>query len=101
MTTRMKRGQPVAVCYDGKWGRRVRGEVVAADAGSITVVFQRWASDDKKTVIHKFRRRSNGKKFGGLPHYHGGFIPAEDSVMVGLFGMPGEWYSVFKWKTKT
>lgn len=25
----MKRGTVVAVCHDGKWGRRVKGEVVA------------------------------------------------------------------------
>lgn len=29
----MKRGAKVAVCHDGKWGRRVQGEVVATRRG--------------------------------------------------------------------
>lgn len=29
----MKRGTQVAVCHDGKWGRRVQGEVVATRNG--------------------------------------------------------------------
>lgn len=29
----MKRGDKVAVCHDGKWGRRVEGEVVATRNG--------------------------------------------------------------------
>jgi len=30
----MKRGTEVAVCHDGKWGRRVKGVVVATAKGS-------------------------------------------------------------------
>lgn len=29
----MKRGTIVAVCHDGKWGRRVKGEVIATRRG--------------------------------------------------------------------
>ena len=42
----MKRGDKVFVCYDGKWGRRVVGEVLAtAQTSRIQVRFQEYAGD--------------------------------------------------------
>ena len=61
----MKRGQKVFVCHDGKWGRRVEGEVIQTDNGSrIKVGFMNndkyiefWAR--KVSTIH-YRRQNPG-----------------------------------------
>lgn len=91
----MKRGDRVYVCYDGKWGRRVVGEVLATKQTSrVQVKFQEYASD--RQLTHWFRRRSRPKRYGGRPHYYGGFVPVEDSLMRMAYGLPGDWYSVFK-----
>ncbi len=49
----MKRGTKVAVCHDGKWGRRVAGEVIATRQGHHILV--RFEFDDK--VVEFWARR--------------------------------------------
>ena len=92
-----KLGQKVAVCYDGKWGRRVMGEIIATHRGSaITVRFQEWAGES--ILTHKFRRRARKKIFGGPPHYWGGYVPVADSLMRSLWGASGDYYAVWEWE---
>lgn len=93
----MKRGDYVAVCYDGKWGRRVRGEVIATRKGSrILVRFPEWANEDN-ILEHWFPVRRLKTRFGGPRKNYAGFVPVEKSIMRGLFGMPGDWYCVWPW----
>lgn len=52
----MKRGQKVHVCHDGKWGRRVLGEVVQQHNGHhITVRFT--PRGETEPLTFKARRR--------------------------------------------
>ena len=93
----MKRGDHVAVCYDGKWGRRVKGEVIATRKGSrILVRFPEWANEEN-IIEHWFPVRKLGSKWGGPRKNYAGFVQVEKSIMRGLFGMPGDWYSVWPW----
>ena len=93
----MKRGDIVAVCYDGKWGRRVKGEVIATRKGSrILVRFPEWANEDN-IIEHWFKVRRLHTKFGGPRKNYGGFVNVDKSIMRGLFGMPGDWYCVWPW----
>ena len=93
----MKRGNFVAVCYDGKWGRRVKGEVIATRKGSrILVRFPEYANEDN-IIEHWFKVRKLPTKFGGPRKNYGGFVQVEKSIMRGLFGMPGDWYTVWPW----
>ena len=93
----MKRGDKVAVCYDGKWGRRVLGEVIATKQTSrIQVRFKEYAGEE--ILTHWFRKRKRSRRHGGRPFYYGGFVPVDKSLMQSMFGMPGDWYSIFKEK---
>lgn len=94
----MKRGQTVAVCYDGKYGRRVKGVVTKQHNGHhVTVRFTPWPDGDKEVEI-KFRQRKhrNHKFFGGWARYADALMP----VLFPMFGAtaPGDYYSVLKWK---
>jgi hypothetical protein len=94
----MKRGDKCYVCYDGKWGRRVLGEVIATKYKRIQVRFPEWASDDGTVLTHWFHQRTR-KRYGfGRRKYYGGFVPVKQSLMGNLFGLPGDWYRVFKCK---
>lgn len=91
----MKRGDQVSVCYDGKWGRRVDGTVLATDRGGrILVRFIPWANDIETPVEHWFRLRRRSTRYGGPRKYFAGFVPAQDSLMRNLFGAHGDWYEV-------
>lgn len=93
----MKRSDSVAVCYDGKWGRRVKGEVIATRKGSrILVRFPEYANPDN-IIEHWFPVRKLKTKFGGPRKNYAGFVQVDKSIMKGLFGMPGDWYSVWPW----
>lgn len=93
----MKRGDFVAVCYDGKWGRRVKGEVIATRNGSrVLVRFPEYANEDN-IIEHWFRVRNLKTKWGGPRKNYAGFVQVEKSIMRGLFGLPGDWYSVYPW----
>ena len=83
----MKRGKKVAVCHDGKWGRKVQGEVVATRRGHhIKVSFPRPESGEpvefwarKMPTI-----RHSGKRYA----YFGGWADID-------WFCP--WYAVHKW----
>ena len=83
----MKRGKKVAVCHDGKWGRKVQGEVVATRRGHhIKVSFPRPESGEpvefwarKMPTI-----RHSGKRYA----YFGGWASID-------WFCP--WYAVHKW----
>ncbi len=94
----MKTGSKCFVCYDGKYGRRVLGEVIATKQSKILVQFPEWASEDGTVLQHWFRRKSRGVMFGGPRYYYSGYVPTKDSVMNKLFGAPGDYYRVFKFK---
>ena len=93
----MKRGQTVAVCYDGKWGRRVKGVVIATKQSRICVRFNLW-SDPAVQVTHWFHARRKGRKYGGPSKRHAGFVPVDDSLMQKLGIGPGDWYAIYKWR---
>ena len=91
----MKRGDQVSVCYDGKWGRRVEGTVLATDRGGrILVRFVPWASDLENPVDHWFHVRRRSTRYGGPRKYFAGFVPVQDSLMRNLYGTHGDWYEV-------
>lgn len=93
----MKRGDFVAVCYDGKWGRRVKGQVIATHKGSrILVRFPEYANEDN-IIEHWFRVRKLLTIWGGPRKNYAGYVQVEKSIMRGLFGMPGDWYTVWPW----
>jgi hypothetical protein len=95
---KMKRGDVVAVCYDGKWGRRVKGEVIATCKGyKILVRFPEWG-EEHNIIEHWFKVRRHEIKYGGARKYFGGFVPVEKSLMKMLFNLPGDWYAVYKWE---
>jgi hypothetical protein len=98
----MKRGQIVAVCYDGKWSRKVPGRVLATKNGyKILVEFTEWAYDDNsKPIQHWFRVRAPKRRWGQAKSF-AGFVPVGKSIMAHLFGAPGDYYSVHKWKPNT
>ena len=82
----MKIGTQVAVCHDGKWGRRVEGVVIGTRRGHhIKVKFlsrdgqhqEFWAR-----VIPTTHKWSNYKHFGG-------WVNTDDWC---------PWYAVYKWK---
>jgi hypothetical protein len=94
----MKRGNTVAVCYDGKWGRRVKGEVIATCKGhKILVRFPEWGKEHK-IIEHWFKVKRRKIKYGGPRKYFAGWVPVERSLMQILFGVPGDWYAVYKWE---
>ena len=93
----MKRGDTVAVCYDGKWSRRVKGIVLATrQTGRIQVRFNSY--DDDTETTKWFPRRSRPHRHGGKPFYYGGHVTDDTSLGSVLFGMPGDWYSVYEWE---
>lgn len=78
----MKRGTKVAVCHDGKWGRRVQGEVIATRNGHhIKVSFPHPETGE---LVELWARRMSGK-YG----HFGGWAPID-------WFCP--WYSVYKWR---
>lgn len=97
----MKRGMKVAVCYDGKYGRRVPGIVTATRRGHhIKVRFIPYASEDNTEVESWFRIKRS--KCNGQRKYFGGWARYENALMPMLFTMfgataPGDYYTVHKW----
>ena len=94
----MKRGTKVAVCHDGKWGRRVQGEVIATRNGHhIKVSFPHpetgnpvefWAR--RRPAIRKSRNKPPSCLYWGK-HYawFAGWADID-------YFCP--WFSVSKWK---
>lgn len=97
----MKRGDKVAVCHDGKWGRRVLGEVVATRNGHhIKVAFPHpendsvvefWARKEKPVRYQQIKQRNGYCKIICLKSYtyFGGWADID---------WFSPWYSVHKWK---
>jgi hypothetical protein len=50
----LSKGSTVACCYDGKWGRAVKGTVVKRNSSNIWVKFIPWAVEEKTEVVVKF-----------------------------------------------
>lgn len=94
----MKRGDKVAVCYDGKWGRRVPGTVLATKNGyRILVEFNEYACDEGDAPVqHWFRVRAPERRWGQAKMF-AGYVKVKRSLMQGLFGVPGDYYTVYKW----
>jgi len=91
----MKYGDEVAVCYDGKWGRRVKGKVIKTHNGHhITVRHPLYA--DEGVVETRFRRKDRGRY--ARKRIFSGWVRHSDALMPMLFGAPGDWYSVVKWR---
>lgn len=76
--TKLRRGTVVGVCYDGKWGRAVKGTVVSADKRRTVVSFLPWPSGEKPVTV----RFIEG----------GGWAPPE--LMGSMFGLRGDWYRI-------
>jgi hypothetical protein len=96
----MKRGTVVAVCHDGKWGRRVKGVVVETRKGHhIKVKFPNPASETEEEVEFWARRspavRHERRKPGSCiiyskrPVTFGGWADIE-------YFCP--WFAVSKWR---
>lgn len=111
MTKQIKRGSDVAVCYDGKVSRRIKGTVLSAHSDKILVSF---TTPDDRQVTHWFKRvrkrhaltlqtgRNVNKSFkrsNSFPLYHG-YVPGTEqdrALMTMLFGAPGDYYRVMPW----
>lgn len=50
----LSKGSAVACCYDGKWGRAVKGTVIKRNSSNIWVKFIPWATEDKEEITVKF-----------------------------------------------
>lgn len=84
-------GKVVAVCYDGKWGRAQRGEIIAVTRLHFDVAFTPWANDEAGIValrVHRRIGRHRASCWGGWLTGHG-----EGGIMRWL-GCRGDWYSV-------
>lgn len=98
---RMARGTDVAVCYDGKLGRRVLGVVTEVRGnGYIKVRFVPYEADDKTEIESWFHKiPGSGDCFEGVVVY-------ENALMPKLFPMlgataQGDYYTVHKWNNPT
>ena len=96
----MKIGSKCFVCYDGKYGRRVIGEVIATKQSKILVQFPQYASKTGTILQHWFHRKNRSTRYGGPRYSYAGFVPENDSVMEAMYNLPGSWYRVFKFKQK-
>lgn len=95
----MKRGAKVAVCYDGKFSRKMPGEVVDTHNGyRIKVRFQLWEEFPGPFIEVWFPLRMTGRRWGGAPKQFAGWVRTENSLMRNMFGVPGCWYSVVRWR---
>ena len=84
----MKRGQFVSVCYDGKYSRRVKGEVIKQHNGHhISVKFIPWDNPEHGEVIVKFRKRNRKQQWEG-------FTKDDGSIHTNLFGAVGSYFRV-------
>lgn len=81
-----KVGDSVWCCYDGKFSRRIKGSVVKVRGCFIYVASRRWGGDGEVFAAW-FPRRSE-QSFGAI-------VPQKDSLMDSLFGLGGDWYSVY------
>ena len=81
-----KKGDTVAVCYDGKLGRYVKGKVLKRRGFAVLVKFDEWAGDTKN--IEKWFVRITDWSFGG-------WVDVDKSLMRGFLGCPGDWYGVY------
>jgi hypothetical protein len=98
----MKRGIAVAVCHDGKWGRRVKGVVIGTRKGSFIKVRFPHPADDTPveawfrvipTIHHRQVKRSRwGATITGKNYKHfGGWVDIQ-------WFCP--WFAVYKWPRK-
>jgi hypothetical protein len=95
----MKRGQTVAVCYDGKWSRRVPGHILATKHGyKILVEFMEWAGEEGTEPIRHWFRVRPAKRRWRQEKFFAGYVPVKKSIMEHLFGAPGDYYAVYKWE---
>lgn len=86
----MKRGQKVWVCYDGKFSRRVEGEILSVKPHGILVRFEEWGSDEVNIITHLFRTRNKNR---GKKDYWS-YVPVNKSLMNMLWGAYGDYYRV-------
>lgn len=82
-----KKNDIVYVCYDGKWGRKIEGVVVVSRGFAIKVRFKLYA---EKEIIENWFVRISDEAYGGYVRQ------VVNSVMRGLLGLPGDWYSVYE-----
>ena len=50
----LSKGSVIACCYDGKWGRAVKGTVIKRNSSNIWVKFIPWATEDDVEITVKF-----------------------------------------------
>lgn len=81
-------GMEVAVCYDGKWGRAVRGQIVKPAMYGFVVRFLPWANENAGEVEMNIVWHKKQGLYGGWLAGRG-----EAGIMAGL-GACGDWYSV-------
>lgn len=97
----MKYGQKVAVCHDGKWGRRVQGEVVGTRRGHHIKIRFNSPVDDKPVefwarklpTIHYMRNKP-----GSCIYYSKRYAYFAGWADIDWFS---PWFSVYKWKDES
>lgn len=89
----MKRGQKVWVCYDGKLCRASPGVILKTHRGwRVLVEFIPYGGEELMQVWFRMRR---------VWRYHKAyeaFVRHEYTFMDKLFGLPGDYHSLVKWK---
>ena len=85
-----KTGKKVWVCYDGKWSRRTEGVIIKYKKHKVLVKFNKYILEqtDKHCELW-FKRRSRTK-------WDSWDVKAENSILRGFFGAPGDYYRLFK-----
>lgn len=96
----MKRGTVVAVCHDGKWGRRVKGEVIGTRRGHhILVRFPHPETDDP---VEFWARRRPAVRRMKTVRRSAGFTMSTFKRYVSFAGWADidwfcPWYAVYPW----
>ena len=99
----MKRGTLVAVCHDGKWGRRVQGEVVGTRNGHHILV--RFPNPEDGTNVEFWARlnRPIRKRRVRETEYYIAVQPKRPKYFSGWADIDYfcPWFAVYPWPTNT
>ena len=94
MKMKFTEGMPVAVCYDGKWGRAVEGRITSVGPGAkrgepewVKVRFLPWKNEEAGFVELLFEPNDRG--------WYGAWLtgPGERGILR-MLGCQGDWYGL-------
>lgn len=91
-------GEKVAVCYDGKLGRAVLGEVVQVRGFCAQFKYHQWAEGGENEPVLHWMVRKSWHSYHEDKYYwsYSGYLRVDDSLMRRLIGSPGDYYSAIR-----